>query len=1050
MKKTLLNLFEVRFVTLVSFLLFNVLIYAQEITILGNNQPISDEATGTSLNDFTNFDGNTTRTFTIDNSQNSGNTTLTVNSIILSNDTDFSITSNPAPIGITKNGANPTFTITFNALSAGTFSSTVIIDSDATNDGGDNLFTFTVSADNTPEIEIEDSNNIIIANGGSFDFGTITPGAIATENFSINNTADVSSILTLEGINPDYVTISGDSEFSITTQPSSNTISGQASESFTISYNPLAVGGPHNATISIDNDDPDDNEDPYIFTVQGLSDNIVYTPTTDGPDWTVTNITPDETLAYPYEITYGPDGFLWITERRPRNAMPGKSVVRVDPSNGTKTTMIDLSSVVYQSAGQDGLMGMAIHPDLYTDITTTTNNYVFVAYTYSTNGSDSGRQLRIARLLYDNSNSTLSPDTSLDANGTIIEGLPASNDHNSGRLAIGPDLKLYYTIGDQGANQFANACNEIRAQYLPTSIGDYSDYKGKILRLELDGSIPSTNPTLGGFQTHIYTYGHRNAQGIIFGSDGKLYSSEHGAKVDDELNLITAGKNYGWPLIAGYYDNLSYQYCNWSSSGTCDPNNFSDHNCASGVTPTPEFTSGQPADFQEPIGTYNSTTGTDPLGGWLTWPTVAPSSIDIYEAGLIPNWNKSLLITTLKRGTLFRAKLNASADALESQVYEEFHSSNDRYRDIAMDPDGITMYIVTDNSGGTSGPSGTSGVTIENPGVVIKIQYTGSTSSNWYADTDNDNYGDINDLVTAASQPSGYVSNSDDCDDNDANEFPGQTWYLDADADGYSEGSSTVACSRPANYYTASELTATSGDCDDSNAIINSPITYYVDADGDGFGSTATADLCETSAPAGYSTNNTDCNDTNAAINSPITYYVDADGDGFGSTSTADLCATSAPAGYSDNDTDCDDANAAINSPITYYIDADGDGFGSTTTANLCATSAPPGYSDNNTDCDDANAAINSPITYYIDADGDGFGSTSTADLCATSAPAGYSDNNTDCDDANAAINSPITYYIDADGDGFGSTATADLCATSAPAGYSDNNTDCDDANAAI
>lgn len=449
-------------------------------------------------------------------------------------------------------------------------------------------------------------------------------------------------------------------------------------------------------------------------------------PITNGSDWTVTNITADNELDYPNTIIYGPDNNLWITERI------GKKVVKVSTSGGSKTTMLDLTSKVYQSAGQDGLMGIAIHPDLYTDINTSTNNYVYLAYTYDLPGGGVNRLLRIERYTYNSGTGNLNSGSAT----TILEGMDASNDHNSGKLQIGPDMKLYYTIGDQGANQFANACNEIRAQYLPTSdgqtstTGDKSDYKGKILRMELDGSIPTDNPMLGGFRTHVYTFGHRNPQGIVFGSNGKLYSSEHGPKVDDELNIIEAGKNYGWPEIAGYYDDNGYGYCNWSSTpGGCSSSGFSDHNCPSGVSKVPESTSGMPANFQAPIGTYNSTTATEPSGGWLTWPTVGPSSIDIYEGGQIPGWGTSLLIPTLKRGTIFRTKLNASGDALEDGTYEEFHSSNDRYRDICFDPDGVTIYAVTDNTGGTSGPSGTSGVTIENPGVIVKIQFIGTTLS---------------------------------------------------------------------------------------------------------------------------------------------------------------------------------------------------------------------------------------------------------------------------------------------------------------------------------
>ncbi len=452
----------------------------------------------------------------------------------------------------------------------------------------------------------------------------------------------------------------------------------------------------------------------FFLFVFVTSYNYAQTPVTSGPNWSVTNLTPNNALNFPTEITYGPDGFLWITER------VGKKMVRVNKTTGAISTMIDLSAQVYQTAGQDGLLGFAIHPALYSNIATTTNNYVFIAYTYNS----SGRKLRISRFTFNNATKTLGSEL------TLLQGMPASNDHNSGRLIFGPDVKLYYTFGDQGSNQFANACLPILAQNLPTSTSDYANYPGKILRINTDGTIPTDNPTLAGIKSHVYTYGHRNPQGLVFAQDGTLFSSEHGAKVDDELNKIIPARNYGWPQLAGYYDNMAYAYCNWSSAAVCDSGAFSDNGCAAGVTPITEYQSypnGTPANFMPPIGTYNSTTSTNPLGGFLTWPTVAPASIDIYELNKIPNWGKSLLIPTLKKGTIYRAKLAPDGNSIVGDTYEIFHSSNDRYRDVALDPDGVTFYAITDNSGSTSGPSGSTAVTIVNPGVIVKIQYTGPT-----------------------------------------------------------------------------------------------------------------------------------------------------------------------------------------------------------------------------------------------------------------------------------------------------------------------------------
>src|SRR5690606_31241322 len=145
----------------------------------------------------------------------------------------------------------------------------------------------------------------------------------------------------------------------------------------------------------------------FILTL-GYSQN----PITNGSNWTVTYITDNNHLSNPNTIKYGPDGNLWVTER------VGKRLVRFNP-NGTppltKATMLNLGSVasggsnkVYQSAGQDGLMGFAIHPDLYENINTTTNNYVYLVYTYDSQpGSGVTRKLRIERYTYNSSNGTL-------------------------------------------------------------------------------------------------------------------------------------------------------------------------------------------------------------------------------------------------------------------------------------------------------------------------------------------------------------------------------------------------------------------------------------------------------------------------------------------------------------------------------------------------------------------------------------------------------------------------------------------------------------------
>ena len=148
------------------------------------------------------------------------------------------------------------------------------------------------------------------------------------------------------------------------------------------------------------------------------------------------------------------------------------------------------------------------------------------------------------------------------------------------------------------------------------------------------------------------------------------------------------------------------------------------------------------------------------------------------------------------------------------------------------------------------------------------------------------------------------------------------TWYLDADVDGWYVATKD-SCEMPDLGWTSTLPVGGMGDCNDSNVSIHAPIQYYVDADGDGYGSSIPAMLCETTAPFGYSTNNSDCDDAASGIHTPITYYVDADGDGYGSTVTAQLCSETAPLGYSIVSTDCDDSDSTLN-PGAQYLQFSG------------------------------------------------------------------------------------------------------------------------------
>ncbi|GIE91010.1 dehydrogenase, PQQ-dependent, s-GDH family [Actinoplanes regularis] len=408
-------------------------------------------------------------------------------------------------------------------------------------------------------------------------------------------------------------------------------------------------------------------------------------------------------LRNPWEILTGPDGWLWVTERS------GHRVLRIDPENGTTRVAATVTEAIGGKRGQDGLLGMALRlPDVY------------LAYSYDADPSPAvAERFKIADFRY------VAATGTLRHHADLLTGLPASPDHDSGRLVLGPDDKLYYTIGDQGNNQFGRFCLRNRARDLPADARDRSAYQGKVLRLERDGTIPADNPVLNGVRTHIWSYGHRNAQGLVFGR-GRLYSSEQGPKTDDEINEIRPGGDYGWPRVAGRRDDLAYRYADWSASAPapCSSLTYSDYTIPSSV-PTYTEKSFTSTAYTEPLRTI----GTVPDGyhfqdprcaghPHMCWPTVAPSSLDFYDAPGIPGWRGSLLMPALKDGTVYRIPTGRNGDPIA-----QLHTV-DRYRDVAISPDGRTIFVATDPSGTALGRDGRPTTSLEHPGAILAFHHT--------------------------------------------------------------------------------------------------------------------------------------------------------------------------------------------------------------------------------------------------------------------------------------------------------------------------------------
>lgn len=255
-------------------------------------------------------------------------------------------------------------------------------------------------------------------------------------------------------------------------------------------------------------------------------------------------------------------------------------------------------------------MGIALHPDFQS------NNYIYLYYTYEAQGNNTLN--RVVRMTYS--------DRALKDEKIIVDRIPGASNHNGGRIKFGPDNFLYITTGD--------------AQE-PSLAQDRNSLAGKILRVTDDGKPASGNP----FSNLMYSYGHRNTQGIAWDDNGSLWQTEHGRSAPtglDEVNLIEPGKNYGWPEIQG------------------------DEERSGMVTPI-----------------RNS-------GPSTTW---APGGNAIIE--------KSLFFSGLRGETLYEAMIQ---DSQISEFREHFKGEYGRLREVIAGPDGM-LYITTSNLDGRGSPA---------------------------------------------------------------------------------------------------------------------------------------------------------------------------------------------------------------------------------------------------------------------------------------------------------------------------------------------------------
>ena len=321
-------------------------------------------------------------------------------------------------------------------------------------------------------------------------------------------------------------------------------------------------------------------------------------------------------LDTPWDIAWGPDDVIWMTERR-------GAIYRVDPANGQVTQVGEVDVI---EVGESGLMGITFHPDY------DAQPFVYLAHSF---GSRNAIRNRLVRMRFNG--------ISLGNPEILLDNIPGAAYHNGSRLAVGRDRMLYMTTGDAGNPALSQNLNSVA---------------GKVLRLTLDGQPAPGNP----FGTTIYSYGHRNAQGLVFHPEtDDLYLTEHGPADNDEVNRVEIGRNYGWPDVSGFCDGDVR-----GEGDFCDRNNVA-----------------------EPVATWT--------------PTIAPGGADFYNADLISGWKGSLLFTTLKGSALVRLTLSTDGSRV---VGEEFLFQREfgRLRDVLVAPSG-QIYLATSNRDGRGRPA---------------------------------------------------------------------------------------------------------------------------------------------------------------------------------------------------------------------------------------------------------------------------------------------------------------------------------------------------------
>lgn len=325
-----------------------------------------------------------------------------------------------------------------------------------------------------------------------------------------------------------------------------------------------------------------------------------------------------EGLSFPWGLAFLPNGDMLLTERPGRLRIIHNGALLTDPVAGAPEVVVK---------AQAGLMDVALHPRF------AENGLVYL--TYSKRGHGDSPALMRAR--FDGTRL-------IDAHDIFVADAWSDSGGNTGsRIVFGKDGMIYMSVGDRHLPKMA--------QYL-------GNHAGKVLRLRDDGTVPDDNPFIGqaNVRPEIFTYGNRNPQGLALDpNSGALFENEHGPRGGDEINLLQAGRNYGWPVITY---GINYD-------GTIITN----ETARAGME--------------------------QPLVYWA--PSIGPSGMAVYTGDRFPRWKGNLFVGAMAGTHLRRVVLDGTRVVHEERMLRALHL---RIRDVRQGPDGL-LYLLTDDEPGS-------------------------------------------------------------------------------------------------------------------------------------------------------------------------------------------------------------------------------------------------------------------------------------------------------------------------------------------------------------